>query len=216
MKLGPSLIGAVVGALVGVAAQIGLESSLGRETVWFALVVGLLTGLGARLMAGGAIARASFLRAGLAALVALAAIFGASYASSELTRKKSVEAYETAPLPPARTEVAAAPVVDEGEDSETTDPPADDDTGTEPAAETSAEGEEPAASATEETVDSTETADEPTPTVNTAPQLDPARRALSGEPQNLPRQPLNVWQLLCVTVGVLTAYELSRGGSRHS
>lgn len=213
MKLGPSLIGALVGALVGVAVQIGLESSLGHETVWFALVVGLLTGLGARLMAGGAIARASFIRAGLAALVALAGIFGASYASSELTRKKSVEAYESAPLPPARTEVAVA---EEGENSETTDPAADDDTEAEPAAETSAEGEEPAASATEETVDATEAADAPAPAANTAPELDPARRALGGEPQNLPRQPLNVWQVIFVTVGVLMAYELSRGGSRHS
>lgn len=210
MKLGPSLIGALVGALVGVAAQIGLESSLGRETVWFALVVGLLTGLGARLMAGGAIAKASFIRAGLAALVALAGIFGASYASSALTRKKSEEAYKAAPVPPARTEVAAVP--EEGENAETAEPPADDATDAQPAAETPIEGEEP----TTATTDDAETPRARAPIVNSSSELDPARRALGGEPQNVPRQPLNIWQVIFVTVGVLMAYEMSRGGSRHS
>jgi hypothetical protein len=216
MKLGPSLIGAIVGALVGVAAQIGLESSLGREATWFALVVGLLTGLGARLMAGGAIARASFIRAGLAALVALAGIFGASYASSELTRKKSVEAYKSSAPPAATSRVPADPVDEEGESSEAPAAPADDATEPESETDTPADGEEAATPTSEDAPIATEIAEEPAPTVRSAPELDPARRALGAEPQNLPRQPLNLWQVIFVTVGVLAAYELSRGGSRHS
>lgn len=220
MKLGPSLIGAIVGTLVGVAAQIGLESSMDREATWFALVVGLLTGLGARLMAGGAIAKASFIRAGLAALVALAGIFGASYASSELTRKKHVEASQAIPAPPVSSEVAPAALLerDESEPGEPASVPSDDTTesAAEPSTKASTEENEPTPPAREETPEATEVAEPETPSTAQGPISGPVRRTIDASSEKIPRQPLNVWQLICVTVGVLIAYEMSRGGSRHS
>lgn len=115
MKLGPSLIGAIVGAAIGVGAQVAFESWLGREAIWFAIVIGVLTGFGARTLAGAAIQRANYLRAGLSALVALGAIVGGSYAASEYTRQRSVAAYESAPKYEPRP---AQPADDEGADDE--------------------------------------------------------------------------------------------------
>ena len=112
MKLGPSLIGAVVGAAVGVAAHLGVETVLNIEAGWFALVIGALTGFGARAMAGDAIKTANFLRAGLVAVIALAAIVGGTYAASTIVLNQNLAAYEEAsaqPLPSLDEE----PVLDE-------------------------------------------------------------------------------------------------------
>ena len=93
MKLGPALIGALVGAAVGVAAQIFLESMMQKEAVWFALIIGVLTGLGARALTGDGLRKASYLRAAMVALIAFGAILGGSYAASENSRRKSLEEY---------------------------------------------------------------------------------------------------------------------------
>lgn len=121
MNLGPSILGALIGAAVGVAAQVGLESWLGREAIWFALVIGVLTGFGARAMAGAAMARANYLRAGLTALVALGAIVGGGYASSEFTRQRSVAEYESAPKFDTKREAAPPTEDDAGAEDDADD-----------------------------------------------------------------------------------------------
>lgn len=95
MRLGPSLVGALVGAVVGIAVQVGVESGLGMESTWLAIVIGILTGLGARTMAGEYIQSASYLRGALAAIIALGGILGGSYAASSMIRKNNVDSMES-------------------------------------------------------------------------------------------------------------------------
>lgn len=214
MKLGPSLIGAVVGGLVGVAAQIGLESSMGKEAVWFALVVGLFTGLGARIMAGDGMRQGSFIRAGLVAFIALAAIFGASMTSAKLTRQRSLEAYQSKPTAPPRDQDKA----DQAEESETDETATEPDDETTEPAETGAEDttdepsdEEPA----DEPADEAAADDEPADDEATEPAQPPKPVDLSKfEAKDTPKQKLDVLQLVFVVVGTLLAYELSRGGGK--
>ncbi|MCA9238264.1 MAG: hypothetical protein KDA44_22480 [Planctomycetales bacterium] len=76
--MGQTIIGGVIGALVGLAAYIGLEIGLESEYSWFAIVVGLLTGLGVRqLNTSAAMHHPSYLRGAISGLIALAAIAGA-------------------------------------------------------------------------------------------------------------------------------------------
>ncbi len=220
MRLGPSLIGAIVGAVVGVAAQIGLESTMDREATWFAVVIGLLTGLGARMMAGDGIRATSYVRAGLAAIIGLAAIVAGSYAASEVVRKKNVDAYESASrVMPSDAERAsseeqadAAPGDDEaaeGEDEVTDE--------TESADEAAEDVDDSAEDATDEEGDATEdTADEgddATETVAPGQPVDLAalEKARRGTPELPPPSP---WQFAFFGIGTFLAYELARGGGK--
>ncbi|MCO6045514.1 hypothetical protein NG895_16505 [Aeoliella sp. ICT_H6.2] len=232
MKLGPSLIGAIVGGLVAVAAQIGLESSLGKEAIWFALVSGLLTGFGARMMAGDGIRHGSFVRAALVAFVALAAIFGGSYISAEMTRKKASEAYEskptTSPVDQQTEEEGAAATVEADEpagDEDSTEPaPGEEETSTAEEAETEdADTEEPA----EEPAERGEADDAASDEAETVAEVEETEVEVT-EPQDpqtldaiakykakgIPNQKLDIWQLVFVVLGTLLAYELARGGGK--
>lgn len=232
MRLGPSLIGAIVGAVVGVAAQIGLESSMGKEANWFALVVGLLTGLGARSMAGDGIRVVSYVRAGLTALVALAAIVGGSYAASEMVRKQNIDAYESAPKPATST-----PAVDERDDSEATEgetvsdeaadaeaaeteEAASDQESDADSAETEAAEADPTAAASEDAMDdaadTTEVDDQNEAFADTGAEqrLDlSAINRVNRQPAQLP--PPSPWQFAFFGIGTFLAYELARGGTKH-
>lgn len=241
MRLGPSLIGAVVGAAVGVAAHLGLESTMGAEVGWFALVIGVLTGFGARAMAGEAIRRTNFVRAGMSALIALGAIVGGSYAASEMTRKKNVEAYESAPAPPATVLDSEGDDEDEGDEndasseeeqsaSEEEDSAADEGDESEPTDEKEeegdgeGEGEENATDTADEEADSedSDTAQETVDTDNEedtgedkpAPMpLDLSSYENAEEPAELPMSP---WQFAFIAIGTLLAYEIARGGGKEN
>ena len=76
MGVGPTLLGGIVGAAVGVGLHTVLETGmLGKpiEASWFAIVIGLLTGLGVR-QANRTHMERSYLRGALSGLIALAAI----------------------------------------------------------------------------------------------------------------------------------------------
>ena len=92
--MGPALVGAVIGALVGLGVQLGVEYGMGTEAGWLAVVIGAITGGGAYMMAGEAIKKVNYARGALTALIALAAIVGASHASSALIRQKNVSEAE--------------------------------------------------------------------------------------------------------------------------
>ena len=86
--MGATIVGGVIGGLVGVAAHVGLELYGGSEHPWFAIVIGLLTGLGARLAVGADIRHASILRGALAALIGAGSIVGGMQALASLATKR--------------------------------------------------------------------------------------------------------------------------------
>jgi hypothetical protein len=80
MGVGPTLLGGIVGAAVGVALHTVLETGmLGRpvEASWFAIIIGLLTGLGVR-QANRTHMERSYLRGAISGVIALAAIYGST------------------------------------------------------------------------------------------------------------------------------------------
>ncbi len=211
MRLGPSLIGAIVGAVVGVAAQIGLESAMGKESTWFAIVIGLLTGLGARAMAGESIHLTSYVRAALAALIGLAAIVGGSYAASEVVRKKNVDAYESATnsslpstvsvadddegdLGDADIEVDAIEEEGAGDEAVEVDAVVEDAVDDDAGDEAKVEADRDAIAARNARLD--------------LAGIDEARRNKTELP------PPSPWQFAFFGIGTFLAYELARGGSK--
>jgi hypothetical protein len=90
MGLGPTLLGGAVGAAVGVGLHTLLETGmLGKpiEASWFAIVIGLLTGLGVR-QANRTHMERSYLRGALSGLIALAAIYGSTVVIAEVMKKR--------------------------------------------------------------------------------------------------------------------------------
>ena len=80
MGVGPTLLGGIVGAVVGVALHTVLETGmLGKpiEASWFAIIIGLLTGLGVR-QANRTHMERSYLRGAISGVIALAAIYGST------------------------------------------------------------------------------------------------------------------------------------------
>lgn len=232
MKIGPSLVGAAVGGVVGATAQIILENSMGMEATWFALVTGVLTGLGARSMAGESIGTTSYLRAGLAGVIGLAAIVGGSYASSELVRNRNVSAYEAQPMPPAiGIEIATTA---EGQGESTTEESTGEDESTAVSTEETGEGDakvnldsengDSQAESTQESADAARSDEEDTAseegeeidgTANTQPpqQLTLTTADNVGQLRSeLP--PPSPWQFAFAAIGTFLAYELARGGGK--
>lgn len=90
MGIGPTLLGGVVGAAVGVALHTVLETGmLGKpiEASWFAIIIGLLTGLGVR-QANRTHMERSYLRGAISGVIALAAIFGSTVVIAEIMKKR--------------------------------------------------------------------------------------------------------------------------------
>ena len=116
MGVGPTLLGGVVGAAVGVALHTVLETGmLGKpvEASWFAIVIGLLTGLGVR-QANRTHMERSYLRGALAGLIALAAIYGSAEVIANVMKKRD-QAMKSKPA------AAADGAVEKEGDATTTD-----------------------------------------------------------------------------------------------
>ncbi len=91
MGFGPTLIGAIIGAAVGVGLHQGLEMGmLGRpiEAPWFAIIIGLFTGLGVRQACKSHMGTVSYLRGAITGLIALGAIVGSIQLVSVLAARK--------------------------------------------------------------------------------------------------------------------------------
>lgn len=82
MDFGKTLVGGLLGAVVGGGAHAGIEIGTGAEASWFPLVTGVLTGLGVRKFDPSVLTSASYLRGAIAALLGLAGIFGGIQGSS--------------------------------------------------------------------------------------------------------------------------------------
>ncbi len=91
MGLGPTLLGAIIGAAVGVGLHQGLEyGMLGRpiEAPWFAIVIGICTGLGVRKLNKSLMSNVSYARGAVTGLIALGAIVGSIQLVSVLASRK--------------------------------------------------------------------------------------------------------------------------------
>jgi hypothetical protein len=116
MGVGPTLLGGIVGAAVGVGLHTVLETGmLGKpiEASWFAIVIGLLTGLGVR-QANRTHMERSYLRGALSGLIALAAIYGSSVVIAEVMKKRD-QAMVTKPAAAVADEANEASDAAEGD-----------------------------------------------------------------------------------------------------
>src|SRR4051812_49567571 len=75
MQPARTLIGAIVGAALGIAVLYAAYRFAGRDEFWLSIPFALLTGLGVRFALAGT-ARASYLRGAITAVLALAADLG--------------------------------------------------------------------------------------------------------------------------------------------
>jgi hypothetical protein len=133
-SIGPTLIGGLVGAAVGIGLHLALEVGASYEAPWFAIITGLATGLGVRAATKHTEPRVSYARGALTSLIALAAIVATvPLISLALDMKSKSEANNP------RAEVAEADT-----DAEATDEAA---TGDEAADEAAADEPAPAESA---------------------------------------------------------------------
>ena len=87
------LIGGLLGAVVSVAAWIGLEKVLESEYAWLALAVGLVTGLATSISAGKTTSGA-YLRGALAAILTLAAIYSVPKVKEQIMQAEAKKVAE--------------------------------------------------------------------------------------------------------------------------
>ena len=115
MSASKTVIGAVVGAAVGVLAHVVLEGYLMKsgEAPWMAVVIGLLTGLGVRKFDPTVIGSVSYLRGALSALIALAGIVGGMQVVAKAVQARNSSAVVSAPQPAAQPAAEAT-----GDDTE--------------------------------------------------------------------------------------------------
>jgi hypothetical protein len=99
MSASKTVIGAVVGAAVGVIAHVVLEAYLMKsgEAPWMAVVIGLLTGLGVRKFDPTVVSSVSYLRGALSALIALAGIVGGMQVVAKAVQARNASALTSAP-----------------------------------------------------------------------------------------------------------------------
>jgi len=75
MGLGRTVIGAIVGALVGIGLHMALGAVIHQEAMWFVMIIGALTGLGVRKADKPHPGEVHYANGALSALVALIAMF---------------------------------------------------------------------------------------------------------------------------------------------
>ncbi len=186
MQLGKSLVGAIIGAVVGIILLIAVHMQWGIDKSWMAIPVAIITGLGVRSLVT-TYGHESYLRGALTALIALGAfMFGMDRASkiavdrAASAKKAAIPAVDVPPL----EEVVATETVDPA--AATADPPA-------PAEEVAV---------TEEVV-----------VADTPPAAAPIQNAADKKPKVLPAQQMNPIDFVWLAVAGLIAYQLGRGSA---
>jgi hypothetical protein len=183
MQLGKTLVGAVIGGLVGAAVCVAITKFTGWDKMWLAILVALLTGIGVRLLVDTR-GHASYARGALTAILAVAAYFLSFWASTLITTKGAAAREITAQAGerPAGNEGAAA----DAADGEATD---EADGETENADDEAANDAEPA-----------------------APAATGQRRELASDiPRNPRPAERSPWEYIALGVAALIAYQLGRG-----
>ena len=127
-----AVVGGVIGAAVGVGLHAVLETSVLKSpggAAWFAIAIGLLTGIGVR-MASGAHLDRSYVRGALSGLIALGAIVASSFVVKEVMKRREV-AVKSDPVAVAAAKDDAATDDAKADDA---DAKSDEDSAEEPAA----------------------------------------------------------------------------------
>jgi hypothetical protein len=75
MQLGKTLVGAIIGAALGIGLMVAANKLFQLDAVWLAIPVAILTGLGVRMMVS-TTGHASYLRGAITGILALAAYLG--------------------------------------------------------------------------------------------------------------------------------------------
>jgi hypothetical protein len=133
MQLGKTLVGAVIGGLVGAAVCVAITKFTGWDKMWLAILVALLTGIGVRLLVDTR-GHASYARGALTATLAVAAYFLSFWASTLITtqgaaaREINARAGERQPADGEAADAA------DGDTEDADDEAADDDAPAAPAA----------------------------------------------------------------------------------
>jgi hypothetical protein len=125
MQFGKSLVGGIIGGLLGIAALIAVQWLTGYDRTWLAILVAFLTGAGVRTMVSTA-GHASYLRGALTALLALAAYAGGTslYAKVAQNFAAPVQASISLPVAEPADKEAAEEVVEEAPVAPVAAPPA--------------------------------------------------------------------------------------------
>ncbi len=117
MQLGKTLVGAVIGAALGIGLLVAIYLLFRMDDVWLAIPVAILTGLGVRTLVSTS-GHASYVRGAITGVLALAAYLGGWWVAAQVATQLA-SAAQSKQLPLA----------------DTTEPAEDaDDTGAEPAA----------------------------------------------------------------------------------
>jgi hypothetical protein len=121
-----AVVGGVIGAAVGVGLHAVLETSVLKSpggAAWFAIAIGLLTGLGVR-MASGAHLDRSYVRGAISGLIALGAIVASSFVVREVMKRREV-AVKSDVAPVAAKDAAADDAEAEDADAKADEEPAE-------------------------------------------------------------------------------------------
>jgi hypothetical protein len=105
VAVGPTLVGGLIGALVGMGLHLLVESTTGFEAPWFAIVIGVLTGLGVHQANKSLAGRVSYARGALAAVIALAAIVTSPQLIAKVAANK--DSVTVAKAPPSASDERA-------------------------------------------------------------------------------------------------------------
>jgi hypothetical protein len=184
MQLGKSLVGALVGGAVAIAALIAIHMITGWDKAWLAILVAIITGAGVR-WAASTTGHPSYARGALTALIAILAFLAWYPIQAQLTVRGALAKPIVADRAVAESEPA---VTDEAADPAGT---VDDEVPGQPA--------EPAES---EAAPAAAAADQP---IDEGPNV--AARGLAR-----PRaEQFSTWDFLWLCIAGLIAYELGRG-----
>jgi hypothetical protein len=88
MQLGKTLVGAIIGAALGIGLLVLVYLLFNLEQVWLAIPVGILTGLGVRTLVSTS-GHASYLRGAITGVLALAAYLGGWYVVKEVAVRRA-------------------------------------------------------------------------------------------------------------------------------
>jgi hypothetical protein len=113
MQLGKTLVGAIIGALIGIAIMVAVYFALKFDSVWLALPVAVLTGLGVRMMVSTS-GHASYLRGALTGALALGAYLVGSNVVMVLAQQSAAKAAEATRID-APADAKAADAKDDAE-----------------------------------------------------------------------------------------------------
>lgn len=116
-RLLTTLVGALIGAAIGVGLHLVLETGIAGtqpyEAIWFALIIGLCTGFGVRMANKGHMGR-SYARGAVSGVVALAAIVISTFLISQVMAKRDIAKQGKPIAAAAQAEQNEAPEGDAG------------------------------------------------------------------------------------------------------